>query len=107
MCLKFLLEGNKENQGIVRELEARSVVETQEVERLRGMGMDVGVEGGKVRVSRPAGAGTGMPLRRASEGNARLGSARYRESQRIKEIDVDDAEDQEGDRVLGEDVGNL
>lgn len=29
MCLKFLLEGNKENQKLVEELEAREVVKDQ------------------------------------------------------------------------------
>lgn len=74
MCLKFLLEGNKENQGIVKELEAQAVVESQEVRRMRGLGMDVGVENGRVRVSRTGGgSGLGRGIRRVSEGVRRWG----------------------------------
>ncbi|KAL9110481.1 MAG: hypothetical protein Q9227_005025 [Pyrenula ochraceoflavens] len=50
MCLKFLLEGNRENQKIVEALEAREVVEEtrKELEK-HGMEASVG-EDGKVRV---------------------------------------------------------
>ena len=104
MCLKFLLEGNRENQGIVRELEARGVVESNEVERLRGMGMDVGLEGGRVRVTRhlsgSGGPGLGKGIRRASEGSAPMGL-------RGRVVGEDVGGRQEGGRVLGEDVGEL
>ena len=72
MCLKFLLEGNKENQGIVRELEARTIVETEEIERMERMGMNVGLENGRVKVTRTMSGGT-RAARRASEGSAPMG----------------------------------
>ena len=78
MCLKFLLEGNKENQGIVRELEARTIVETEEIERMERMGMNVGLENGRVKVTRTMSGGPslGRAARRASEGSAPMGAER-------------------------------
>ena len=50
MCLKFLLEGNKENQGLVEGLEAREVADTGK-EALRNFGLEARVEeGGRVRL---------------------------------------------------------
>lgn len=50
MCLKFLLEGNRENQGLVEGLEARQVADSgQEV--LKNFGLEARIEqGGKVRL---------------------------------------------------------
>lgn len=55
MCLKFLLEGNRENQGLVEGLEAREVVRDANgglgEDVLRGFGLEARVEeGGKVRL---------------------------------------------------------
>ncbi|KKY20474.1 putative essential cytoplasmic protein [Phaeomoniella chlamydospora] len=50
MCLKFLLEGNRENQEIVDQLEAREVVSTAE-EVLEEMGVEARIEGGKVKLA--------------------------------------------------------
>jgi len=48
MCLKFLLESNKENQQVVRELEVRGVANGAELEREFGVRADV--RDGKLRV---------------------------------------------------------
>lgn len=48
MCLKFLLEGNRENQAIIRELEARGVANSADLEREFGVRADV--RDGRVRV---------------------------------------------------------
>ncbi|KAK5079408.1 hypothetical protein LTR64_002168 [Lithohypha guttulata] len=48
MCLKFLLEGNAENQAIVRELEAQGVANNNQLQAQFGVTADV--HGGKVRV---------------------------------------------------------
>jgi palmitoyltransferase len=49
MCLKFLLEGNRENQGLVEGLEARDVVAGTGEEMLRDYGLEARVEeGGKI-----------------------------------------------------------
>ena len=56
MCLKFLLEGNKANQEIVEQLEAREVVSSTDGV-LEKMGVEATVEGGKVKLAakpRPA-----------------------------------------------------
>jgi len=69
MCLKFLLEGNKENQALVGNLEAREVVSGQE--SASRMGVDVGLdERGQVRMLRSERAGL-RGMRRASEGSVR------------------------------------
>lgn len=53
MCLKFLLEGNKENQEIVRSLEARGVANQAELER--EFGVRARVDGqGRVQVNNGA-----------------------------------------------------
>ncbi len=59
MCLRFLLEGNKENQKVVEDLEARKVVPDEVLDK-RGYETYVG-EGGKVCLRRRDGAG-GMPV---------------------------------------------
>lgn len=48
MCLKFLLEGNKENQAIIRDLEAQGVANSAELEQEFGVRADV--RDGRVRV---------------------------------------------------------
>jgi palmitoyltransferase len=100
MCLKFLLESNKENQAIVKELEARNIAETQEVERLRNMGMDVGLENGRVKVTRTGSGsgGIGRAIRRASEGSAPTGVR-----EKLSGLNIGGR--QEAGRVLGEDAG--
>lgn len=50
MCLKFLLEGNRANQEIVEQLEAREVVQTTDGV-LEKMGVDASVQGGKVKLA--------------------------------------------------------
>ena len=50
MCLKFLLEGNKENQQIVEGLEAREVVRSADGV-LEKMGVEATVEKGKVKLA--------------------------------------------------------
>src|SRR5690349_14207574 len=54
MCLKFLLEGNAENQALVSSLEAREVVPGPAgKEALNNMGVQVGLDkDGKVKVVR-------------------------------------------------------
>ena len=54
MCLRFLLEGNKENQAIVEELEARKVVPDEVLDK-RGYETFID-EGGKVGLRRKEGA---------------------------------------------------
>lgn len=53
MCIRFLLEGNLENQRIVRELEARGVANGEDLEREYGVKADVDVHG-KVKVEQRA-----------------------------------------------------
>lgn len=50
MCLKFLLEGNNENQQIVRELEAQGIANNDELKAKFGVTADV--SGGKVHVQK-------------------------------------------------------
>ena len=100
MCLKFLLEGNKENQAIIRDLEVQGVANPSELER--DFGVRANVRDGKIRIEQGqnqqprqqvgqrtyqqdqnyyytpnsnasqqrAGAVTSRPVRRASEGAA-------------------------------------
>ena len=74
MCLKFLLEGNEENQRLVKELDANGVAETPE-----GVDAFVDRESGKVKVG---------GLRRASEGSVRerFGKMDVRGEQRIGRV---------------------
>lgn len=53
MCIRFLLEGNAENQRIVRELEARGVANGADLEREYGVKADVDAHG-KVKVEQKA-----------------------------------------------------
>ena len=53
LCLKFLMEGDAENQRMVRELEARELAEDG-AERLAELGLEARVEGGRVQVGRTA-----------------------------------------------------
>lgn len=48
MCLKFLLEGNKENQAIIRDLEAQGVANSAELEHEFGVRAEV--QDGRLRV---------------------------------------------------------
>ena len=48
MCLKFLLEGNKDNQAIISELEAQGVANNGDLER--EFGVRANVQGGRVTV---------------------------------------------------------
>lgn len=71
MCLKFLLEGNKENQAVVEELEAQGVANEREV---RDMGVEASVDAdGRVKVRRMEENPLGRGIRRASEGNTAMG----------------------------------
>ena len=71
MCLKFLLEGNKENQAVVEELEAQGVANEREV---RDMGVEASVDAdGRVKVRRMEENPLGRGIRRASEGNMAMG----------------------------------
>ena len=73
MCLKFLLEGNKENQDIVRSLEAQQVVGDQEVLEDMGLQASVDEESRKVRIERRrASHGESRQGRRSSESTANL-----------------------------------
>jgi len=67
MCLKFLLEGNAENQALIGCLEAREVVGGQDV--MKEMGVDVAIEEGKVKVLKNQREGV-RGMRRASESSA-------------------------------------
>lgn len=62
MCLKFLLEGNRENQALVEGLEAREVARDNGGEEvLRGFGLEARVEeGGKVRLVEREGGRSGV-----------------------------------------------
>jgi palmitoyltransferase len=90
MCLKFLLEGNEENQRLVRELDANGVAEAPE-----GVNAFVERETGRVRV----GAGG----RRASEGNAIVGGMR----ERFARLDVGGGGGGGSGRIVGEELDDL
>jgi hypothetical protein len=100
MCLKFLLEGNKENQDVVRGLEAQAIRDWEgRTGTLTTAGMEVGVEGGRVRVRQTA---RGMGMRRASEGSAPVGYMGQGLRERYPGLSATTR-----GRVLGEDVGDL
>lgn len=52
MCLKFLLEGNRENQAIIRDLEARGVANVADLEKEFGVRAEV--RDGRVRIEQQA-----------------------------------------------------
>jgi palmitoyltransferase len=91
MCLKFLLEGNEENQRLVRELDANGVAEAPE-----GVDAFVDRETGRVRVGAAAG-------RRASEGNAGGGGMR----ERFNRLDVGGGSGGGSGRIVGEELDDL
>ena len=101
MCIKFLLEGNEENQKLVSDLEANQIEEGG-VKGWRDRGFEpVLGDGGRVELRRMAsensGRGWGRGVRRASEGAMPMGLDRRfgrmglgRESGRVLDEEVND-----------------
>ncbi len=86
--MKFLLEGNRENQGLVESLEAREVASGgREDEVLKGFGLEARVgEGGRVRLvetqrDRERGAKGSAGVQQAGQAQA-TGQAKDRERRR-------------------------
>lgn len=99
MCLKFLLEGNKENQALVGNLEAREVVGDQQV--LQEMGIEITLdETGKVKV-----------VKNAREGGSSKTSTRTTSDttskDRLVRMNANGARQQEPGKIIGEELDDI
>ena len=99
MCLKFLLEGNKENQAVVEALEAQGVANEREV---RDMGVEASVDAdGRVKVRRMEENPLCRGIRRASEGNMAMGM-RPDGGLHSRARDLAERQRETGGRIVGE-----
>lgn len=91
MCLKFLLEGNRENQDVVESLEAQEVVGGQEPLRQAGMEAKVDEEG-KVRLTR-----NGVPKAQNAHKQRRMSEGALRDQ--LRRLNVNGAGREATERV--------